>query len=229
MMNNIIKHIFFDLDHTLWDFDKNSSLAFEMLFEKFNVNLQIDDFIEKYQPINMKYWKLYREERVSKKHLRRNRLIEAFTAFGIEFHIDTIDTMSDDYIDFLPLNNYLIDGTKELLEYLKPKYEMHIITNGFKEVQNNKLASSGIKHYFKTITNSEEVGVKKPNPFIFEHAIRVSGADITNSVMIGDNYEADILGAQAFGLKTICFNYHKEKLPKQNIQVSELKQIKKLL
>ncbi len=228
-MNNIIKHVFFDLDHTLWDFDKNSALAFEMLFEKFNIDLRIDDFIEKYQPINMKYWKLYREEKVSKKHLRRNRLVEAFLSFGAEFGIDTIDAMSDDYIRFLPLNNHLIEGTEELLEYLEPKYEMHIITNGFKEVQNNKLVSSGIKHYFRTITNSEEVGVKKPNPSIFEYAIRISGASITNSIMIGDNYEADILGAQAFGLKTICFNYHKEILPEQHIQVSKLKQIKKLL
>ncbi|MEW7292302.1 YjjG family noncanonical pyrimidine nucleotidase [Aquimarina sp. 2304DJ70-9] len=228
-MNNIIKHIFFDLDHTLWDFDKNSSLAFEMLFEKFSVHLNINDFINAYQPINMKYWKLYREEKVSKENLRRNRLIEAFTSFGIEFHLDIIDTMSDDYIKFLPLNNHLIEGTEELLEYLNPKYDLHIITNGFKEVQNQKLSSSGIRHYFKTITDSEEVGVKKPNPFIFEHAIKVSGAHTTNSIMIGDNYEADILGAEALGLKTICFNYHKEKLPVQNIQVSELKQIKKHL
>ncbi len=229
MMTDSIKHIFFDLDHTLWDFDKNSSLAFEMIFEKFEVNLEIGVFLNRYQPINMKYWKLYREEKISKSELRRGRLTEAFTVLGTEFSIEIIDAMSEDYIDFLPLNNYLIDGAAELLEYLRPKYDLHIITNGFREIQNTKLSNAGIKHYFKTITNSEEVGVKKPNPAIFEQAIRVSGAQPDNSMMIGDNYEADILGAEALGLKTICFNYHDEKLPQKNIQVSELKQVKKYL
>ncbi|EZH72625.1 haloacid dehalogenase [Aquimarina atlantica] len=228
-MNNTVKDIFFDLDHTLWDFDRNSSLAFKMIFDKFNVNTKIEDFLEIYQPINMKYWKLYREEKVSKKQLRRSRLTEAFTHLDISFSLEIIDEMSEDYINFLPLHNYLIDGTQDLLEYLNPKYDLHIITNGFKEVQNKKLSNSGILHYFKTITDSEEAGVKKPNPFIFEQAIQKSGAKLDGSVMIGDNYEADILGAEAVGLKTICFNYHKEELPPHNIQVSELKQIKKYL
>ncbi|WP_106795044.1 YjjG family noncanonical pyrimidine nucleotidase [Aquimarina sp. Aq78] len=228
-MNNTIKHIFFDLDHTLWDFDRNSSLAFKMIFEKFDVNTRIEDFLAIYQPINMKYWKLYREEKVSKKQLRRSRLTEAFMHLDIAFSLEIIDAMSDDYINFLPLHNYLIDGTQDLLEYLNPKYNLHIITNGFREVQNRKLSNSGILHYFKTITNSEEAGVKKPNPFIFEQAIQKSGAKLDSSMMIGDNYEADIMGAEAAGLRTICFNYHKEELPAHNIQVSELKQIKKYL
>ncbi len=225
-MNSNIEHVFFDLDHTLWDFDKNSSLAFKLIFDKFNVNLEIGHFLEKYQPINLKYWKLYREEKVSKEELRRQRLTEAFSALNLQFSISVVDEMSDDYISFLPLNNHLIDGATELLEYLSPKYDLHIITNGFRDVQYKKLLNSGIKHYFKTITNSEEAGVKKPNPIIFEHAITSSGAKTTNSMMIGDNYEADILGAEALGFKTICFNYHKEKLPKRNIQVSELIHIK---
>ena len=228
-MNNTIKHIFFDLDHTLWDFDKNSLLAFEMVFEKFNINIEVEDFLYSYQPINMKYWKLYREEKVSKKELRRGRLIEAFTIHNRGFSLEIIDEISNDYIDFLPLHNHLIEGTKDLLEYLNPKYDLHIITNGFREVQNKKLLSSGILHYFDTITNSEDAGVKKPNPYIFKHAIQKSGAKLDNSVMIGDNYEADIMGAEAVGLNTICFNYHKEKLPAQNIQVSELKHIKNYL
>ncbi len=228
-MNNTIKHVFFDLDHTLWDFDKNSLLAFEMIFEKFNVNLEVNQFLHEYQPVNMRYWKLYREEKVSKQELRRNRLIESFESFGIKFSLDVIDKMSDDYIEFLPLNNYLIDGAEDLLAYLTLKYDLHIITNGFKEVQHTKLSNAGIKHYFKTITNSEEAGVKKPNPFIFECAIEASGANVTDSIMIGDNYEADILGAEAYGIKTICFNYHKEQLPEHTVQVSELKEIRKHL
>ncbi|WP_299188136.1 YjjG family noncanonical pyrimidine nucleotidase [uncultured Aquimarina sp.] len=224
-----IDHIFFDLDHTLWDFDKNSTLAFEMMFDKFQISVPVNDFLAVYQPINLRYWKLYREEQVTKKELRRGRLIEAFAAFKIKFPLEIIDALSDDYIDFLPLNNYLITGARELLTYLMPKYQLHIITNGFREVQNTKLSNSEINHYFKTVTNSEDVGVKKPNPIIFEHAIRVSGANIVNSLMIGDNYEADIVGAESLGIKTICFNYHKEKLPKSAIQVSKLNEIKRYI
>ncbi|WP_103863672.1 YjjG family noncanonical pyrimidine nucleotidase [Aquimarina sp. I32.4] len=228
-MNNIIKHVFFDLDHTLWDFDKNSSLAFQMIFEKFNIDIQLGDFLKVYQPINMQYWKMYREEKVNQQELRRGRLSETFSFFEKKYPVETIDAMSSGYIDFLPLHNYLIDGAKDLLDYLTPRYELHIITNGFKEVQNKKLLNSGILHFFKTVTDSEEAGVKKPNPFIFEKAILKSGAASNHSVMIGDNYEADILGAEAVGLKTICFNYHKEKLPSQNIQVATLEDIKNYL
>ncbi|WP_366889314.1 YjjG family noncanonical pyrimidine nucleotidase [uncultured Aquimarina sp.] len=221
-----IDHVFFDLDHTLWDFDKNSALAFQLMFDKFGIKISIDHFLSVYQPINLHYWKLYREERVTKSELRRGRLTEAFALLGEQFPLEIIDALSDDYINFLPLNNYLIEGAKELLEYLMPKYQLHIITNGFSEVQHTKLSNSKIKHYFRTVTNSEQVGVKKPNPIIFEHAIKVSGADIDKSLMIGDNYEADIIGAEAIGIKTICFNYHKERLPKETIQVSRLNQIK---
>ncbi|WP_299215891.1 YjjG family noncanonical pyrimidine nucleotidase [uncultured Aquimarina sp.] len=221
-----LDHIFFDLDHTLWDFDKNSALAFQLMFDKFEIQISIDQFLSVYQPINLRYWKLYREEQVTKTELRRGRLIEAFAVFGKQLSLEVIDALSDDYINFLPLNNYLIDGAKELLEYLMPKYQLHIITNGFREVQHTKLSNAEIRHYFKTITNSEEVGVKKPNPIIFEHALKVSGADIDRSLMIGDNYEADIVGAETMGIKTICFNYHQEQLPAKAIQVSALNQIK---
>ncbi|WP_299246778.1 YjjG family noncanonical pyrimidine nucleotidase [uncultured Aquimarina sp.] len=221
-----LDHIFFDLDHTLWDFDKNSALAFQLMFDKFEIKIPIDEFLSIYQPINLRYWKLYREEQVTKTELRRGRLIESFAGLGKQLSLEIIDALSDDYINFLPLNNYLIDGAKELLEYLMPKYQLHIITNGFKEVQHTKLSNAKISHYFKTITNSEEVGVKKPNPIIFEHALKVSGADIDKSLMIGDNYEADIVGAETIGIRTICFNYHQEQLPVKAIQVSSLNQIK---
>lgn len=225
-MNRTIEHIFFDLDHTLWDFDKNSEMAFRMLFEKFRIQVELPEFLSVYRPINLKFWKLYREEKVVKLDLRRSRLIETFDHFGVHFSLDIIDEISDDYISFLPLNNHLISGAKDLLEYLKPKYQLHIITNGFREVQHTKLSNSGILEYFRTITNSEDAGVKKPNPKIFNHALEVSGAEIARSMMIGDNYEADILGAEAVGFKTICFNYHKERLPNNAVQVFELKQIK---
>ncbi len=226
MMIKGIKDVFFDLDHTLWDFDKNSYLAFKAVFNELGVCIDIENFLEAYRPVNLKYWKLYREEKVSKSELRRGRLIDTFNKLNQNIPVKTIDAISDSYIAFLPDNNYLIHGTVELLEYLNPKYSLHIITNGFEEVQNRKLTESGIIHFFDTVTNSEEVGVKKPNPLIFERALRKSSADLETSIMIGDNYEADILGAESLGLQTICFNYHKEKIPVHNIQVSDLIQIK---
>ena len=225
-MKKEIEHIFFDLDHTLWDFDRNSTLAFEKIFNKFNLNINVEDFLMIYQPINLKYWKLYREDKVSKQDLRRGRLIEAFEPLKLKFSLETIDEISDDYIDFLPDNNHLIEGAQEILDFLKPKYDLHIITNGFKEVQNNKLERSGIKPYFKTVTNSEEAGFKKPHPVIFEKAIEQSGADIGKSLMIGDNFEADILGAASFGFHTIFFNYHKEKIEETLIQINRLEDLK---
>jgi len=228
-MINSVKHVFFDLDHTLWDFDKNSTLAFEMIFEKYNIQINIDSFLSSYRAINMNYWKLYREEKVSQQELRRGRLSDTFARFNKRFSIEIIDQIAMDYISFLPLNNYLIEGTHEILEYLYPKYVLHIITNGFKEVQDKKIISSDLQKYFKTITNSEDAGVKKPNPYIFEYALKAAGALSGSSVMIGDNYEADILGAEALGFQTICFNYHQEKLPVTSCQVSMLKQIKKHL
>ena len=108
---------------------------------------------------------------------------------------------------------------------------MHIITNGFKEVQRRKLEKSKLIHYFKTVTISEDVGVKKPDKLIFEHAIFSAKAKIENSIMIGDNYHADILGASALGMRAIYFNFHKtDEQRRENVIIIEnLKEILKIL
>jgi putative hydrolase of the HAD superfamily len=204
-----VQHVFFDLDHTLWDFDKNSGLAFERLFKNFKIPLQLDEFLHIYEPINLDYWRLYRNDLVTKQALRRGRLHDAFKVFGLQFHVDVLDAMGVAYIDELPKDNHLFDGTIELLEYLKEAYTLHIITNGFHEVQHKKLKNSGIIDFFKTVTTSEDAGVKKPNREIFDYALTLSGAQPENSVMIGDSYEADILGADAMGFYTVFFNYKK--------------------
>ena len=114
-----------------------------------------------------------------------------------------------------------------MLEYLLPKYKLHIITNGFEEIQTKKLEKSNIAHYFHNIVTSESVGVKKPNPIIFNHALKLANTTPENSMMIGDNYEADILGAHQIGMKTIFFNYHQEKISQNNtISISKLIEIK---
>ncbi len=226
MYKDTIKHVFFDLDHTLWDFDRNSLLAYQQIFEEECLSIDIDQFLLVYAPINQKYWKLYRDEKVDSQSLRRGRLQETFAVFSLNLSLRQIDKIADQYIAYLPNNSYLLDGAMELLEYLVSKYQLHIITNGFREVQAAKLKNAKIEHFFETVTDSDSVGVKKPNQRIFEHALRIANATNEESLMIGDNFEADILGANAIGLKTICYNYHKENIPKIFLQVSDLSAIK---
>ena len=223
------EHIFFDLDHTLWDFDKNSALTFEKIFALNDLKIDLNSFLEVYVPINFNYWKLYREDKVDKKNLKFARLNDTFKTLGIDVSAGVVHKLSDDYITYLSTFNHLFPGTIELLEFLFAKYKLHIITNGFKEAQQAKLNQSNIDHYFLTVTNSEMVGVKKPNPKIFHHALHMANATIENSLMIGDNLEADVLGALNIGMDAICFNYHKEILAPNIIGVDHLFELKDYL
>lgn len=226
MNNRNIKDVFFDLDHTLWDFDRNSRLAFKRVFDKSGIDLDLPRFFEVYEPINFQYWKLYREERVTKQQLRRGRFKDAFVHFNMKLSNKQLDELATSYIDELPINNYLFDGTKDLLEYLVGKYRLHIITNGFGEVQHLKLKNSGIEGYFETVTTSEEVGVKKPNPAVFKRALRKANAEPKTSIMIGDTFEADILGAEGVGMETLFFNYRAETVPAKYVLVDSIIEIK---
>ncbi|WP_291113920.1 YjjG family noncanonical pyrimidine nucleotidase [Flavobacterium sp. UBA6135] len=198
--------IFFDLDHTLWDFEKNSALAFEVIFDKHKLNFDLTHFLNFYIPINLKYWKLYRDEKISQEDLRYFRLKEVFDLMDEEVHDEIIHLIAKEYIVYLPQFNHLYEGALEILEYLHPKYKLHIITNGFHSVQEGKLKNSNIERYFETITNSEMAGVKKPNPLIFDYALRSAKAQRETSVMIGDSLEADVEGALNSGLDAIFFN-----------------------
>ncbi|PRX45224.1 YjjG family noncanonical pyrimidine nucleotidase [Salegentibacter salegens] len=220
-----ISHIFFDLDHTLWDFDRNSALAFERVFKFRKIPLEINDFLKIYMPVNFKYWERYRNDEVTKEALRYGRLKDSFDLLKFEADKDLIDNIAIDYIEYLPDHNFLLDGSKEVLDYLHKTYELHIITNGFEEVQHKKLTNSGISKYFTTITTSEEAGVKKPNKLIFEAALQKSSALAENSIMIGDNYEADCTGAKNCGIKPIFFDYYGNK---ENIGVIHIKTLNEL-
>jgi len=224
-----IKHIFFDLDHTLWDFESNSKKAFETIFIKNEVDIDFNDFISTYSPINHKYWKLYREDKVSKEDLRYGRLIETFDTLQYKTSESLIHTLSKEYIDYLPNHNLLFDGAIDILNYLKPKYQMHIITNGFEEVQHKKMHNSDLLPFFDQIITSEEVGVKKPNPKIFKYALKKSKAKANESIMIGDNFEADILGAKNVGMHTIFCEFNGEIATEKVITVNKLSEIKNYL
>ena len=223
------KTVFFDLDHTLWDFEKNSALAFETILAKHNVGVDVPEFLKNYVPINLKYWKLFRDGKITQQELRYQRFKEAFDILGFAIEDDLIDILSDDYIKHLPTYNHLYDGAIEILEYLKPKYSLHIITNGFHEVQEGKLKNSNIHHYFETVTNSEVAGCKKPHRDIFEYALKAANAERHTSIMIGDCIEADVQGALDCGLDAIYFNEFNKEADASIKQVSHLLDIKNLL
>jgi len=229
MPNSNITDVFFDLDHTLWDFDRNSALAFERVFKKYEIQLPLPDFLKEYEPINLIYWKKYREEMVTKEQLRRGRLTETFDLFNMEFPLETIDALAACYIEELPIDNHLFVDTIEILEYLSKKYTLHVITNGFEEVQHLKLKNSAIKKYFSSITTSEEVGLKKPNPVIFETALIKASTVPQKSIMIGDSFEADIVGAENVGMHTLFFNYRNEIVAETYFAVTTLSEIKRYL
>ena len=228
-MNTTITDVFFDLDHTLWDFDKNSEMTFDRIFKTRFPEIKVQDFIEKYAPINQECWKLYQHDKITHQELRYNRLKFSFDALNVEISDEDIDQISEDYIEFLTDNNHLFDGAIEVLEYLKPKYKLHIITNGFAKVQDKKINNAALSDYFTTITNSELAGVKKPNSIIFDYAIKVSNASKEASVMIGDCLDADINGALNAGLDAIFFNEKKIEAPDNIKQINHLLELKKYL
>lgn len=225
-----IKHIFFDLDHTLWDFEKNSGLAFEKIFQELNFDINSQQFMDIYNPINVAYWKLYEKNEIDQETLRISRVKDAFEALNYSLTLDEINIISNLFIEYLTLNNHLIEGTIETLEYLKGKYVLHIITNGFSIVQDVKLQKSNLDKYFVTITNSESAGHKKPHENIFKHALTSANASKTESIMIGDSIEADVLGALNFGIQAVYFNPTNEVFSNNEIiHIKKLTQLKTIL
>ena len=227
------KHIFFDLDRTLWDFDAAAEVAFERIYEQYNLKSlgipSAHEFHEVYHPLNERLWELYREDKITKADLNRTRFLKPLEHYGIH-DVELADHLSEDYVYWSPRIVRLVPGTMELLEYLKPKYHLHLITNGFEEVQDTKLTLSGMKPYFETLTVSEEVGVKKPNPEIFQYALNKAHATAEESLMIGDEMAVDIDGARAAGIDTVLFNPKGEKIDgERTFEVRNLLEIKQIL
>jgi YjjG family noncanonical pyrimidine nucleotidase len=224
-----ITDIFFDLDHTLWDFDKNSILAFDKIFKKHHPTIDTNAFVEIYAPINQACWKLYQIDKMTHEELRYVRLRQSFDKIRYEISDQEIDSISHDYIEFLPENNQLFEGAIEVLDYLIPKYDLHIITNGFAEVQGKKIKNSGLGNYFNTITNSEMAGVKKPHRNIFEFALSLAKVQKENAIMIGDCIDADVRGAIDFGMQAILFDEKNSHAAQEIPTINHLLELKKIL
>ena len=161
--------------------------------------------------------------------MRFARLNETFKAIEFEANDDLVYKLSHDYLTHLATFNHLFENTFEILDYLSQNYNLHIITNGFDEVQYKKMSYSKIDHYFKTITNSEIAGVKKPNPVIFYFALKLANTNASKSVMIGDSYEADILGAKNIGMDVVFFDVNNKTVGNNIRQIDNLIQLKKYL
>lgn len=225
-----IKHIFFDLDHTLWNFEKNSALTFKFLLDKYNITIDLQKFLKVYMPINFSLWNLYRDDKITKDYLRHNRLKSTFEKLNIKIDSGLIDEISNDYVKHLPDNNFLLPNAISVLDYLFQKYKLHIITNGFTEVQNTKISNSNLSKYFTCIIDSETVGVKKPHSKIFNYAYNISKAAYKNEcLMIGDNYQADVMGAINNGFKAIHLNSNNESYHENSIIITDLISLKEIL
>jgi len=219
MKNTRYKHIFIDLDKTIWDFESNSLVTFREIFEKYQLKTlgisHLHNFTDVYTHINDMLWASYRENKIKKEVLNIRRFELTLQEFGIDDLI-LATRIAEDYINLSPLKTILFPHSREALNYLKIHYLLHIITNGFEEVQQKKLDVCDLRKYFTTITTSEEAGVKKPETGIFELALEKAGAKATESLMIGDDLQVDMAGARLIGMDTLFFN------PQRHLHQDEL-------
>ena len=206
-------HLFFDLDNTIWDFNSNSFDALQIALDKLDLLGTMDsydDFFKIYSGVNDKLWDLYRQGLMNKKVLSVQRFEESFEKNGTPLKMGG-GAVNDAYLTEMPLQTKLIEGARHLLDHLHGRYDIAIITNGFKEVQYDKIRRSELSKYFRKIFISEEVGAQKPRKQIFEYALKSMNAPKKSSLMIGDSWEADILGAMNFGMDQVYYNAKIEK------------------
>jgi len=215
-MPHSYKHLFFDLDRTLWDFETNSHAALLEIYADFDLDaLGVDGpelFIKNYKRINEECWAAYRIGALTKEVLRSIRFEKTFELYGIN-DPGLATNFGDQYIERSPQRTHLFPNTHEVLRALASRYKMHIITNGFEEVQHIKLEKSDLTKYFDVVVTSEQVGVKKPDAKVFQFALDQAKASPQESLMIGDDYPVDIVGAVALGIDGVWFNPNNEAAP----------------
>jgi putative hydrolase of the HAD superfamily len=226
------RHIFFDLDSTLWDYDKNSIAALAEIIDIHGLIptvINVENFWKYFSKNNDTVWELYNNGLINKDILRNRRFEMTLNDFGIN-NPELAQKLNEDFLKLSPKKTALIDGTIELLTYLKSKkYNLYIITNGFTHIQNIKMKDSKINVYFERIFTADIIKSSKPHRKIFEYAVKSSNAKKKDCLMIGDNLKLDILGAQNFGMDQVYFNpkniTHNEHPTYEIGALSELKSI----
>ena len=206
------QHLFFDLDHTLWDFDRNTAEAITEIYEIFNFSkwsfFSFDDFMVIFQEINNFLWDKFNHGLIDRKELRNCRFNLILSKLGVEEE-EIPQGIGEKYLELAPVKPNVIPHAHEVLTYLQPYYQMHIISNGFDDVQHSKLKASNIHDFFDIIITSDSSGHRKPQKEIFEFAMKEAGATLDNAIMIGDNIDTDIIGAQNASMDHIFFNPNK--------------------
>lgn len=227
------KHLFFDLDHTLWDFETNSGITLQRLHNQYDLAAKgipdFETFKLTYEMHNEKFWERYRKGFIRREELRWKRMWHTLLDFKVADN-KLAHELSTVYLELLPHQGQLMPYAIELLDYCKAKnYQLHLITNGFETTQWQKMRTSGIDHYFQKVITSENSNSMKPLKGIFDFAIQESGATIEDSIMIGDALEADVLGAQKYGMDQVYFNPNKKAhAHKPTYEISCLSELKQL-
>ncbi|MEY4593988.1 MAG: hypothetical protein RIQ47_398 [Bacteroidota bacterium] len=230
---NGIRHVFFDLDNTIWDFEKSSMATLRELYDKYTLAelgvTSFDSFVAAYKHRNELLWEEYRMGKVDKATLRNKRFALTFWDMGLDPETAPA-AMADDYVELGPRKSHLFPHAHETLDYLRQKYTLHIITNGFAEAQSVKMEASDLNKYFNEVIISEHTGYKKPDVRIFQHSMEKAGAMENECLMIGDGLEVDVIGAQQAGWRAIFFNPHgilHEAQP--DVEIKELKELMGIL
>ena len=228
------EHIFFDLDHTLWDFEKNSIVTMQAVFNELSLQdkgvYDFDSFYTIYHEINEILWAKYRSKEISRNELRWKRMYEALTHYKI-FNEKLSHEMSDLYLHILPKQRNVFPYAIDVLQYCRDKsYSIHLITNGFELTQYEKIKNAGIDEFIDKMITSEQAMSMKPHKEIFDYAFLLTGAKAHNSIMIGDSYEADIEGAKTVNMDQVYFNPNKiEHQGTTTFEIACLSEIKNIL
>ena len=202
------KSLFFDLDDTLWDTARNNKECLEEIYTAYRFGSYYSSFEEFYSifmPHNLMLWDKYRNHEIDRRTLILERLLYMLRPMGIEDEAFTLK-LNNDFLQRTAVKTRLIAGAADLMEYLFPKYRLFILSNGFREIQSLKMQNAGLAPYFERIILSEDVSVQKPNRGIFDYALKTANSRRSESLMIGDSWEADIAGAQNAGIDQLWLN-----------------------
>jgi YjjG family noncanonical pyrimidine nucleotidase len=204
------KHLLFDLDHTLWDFERNSSDSLREIFERYDLPglgvVSCEEFITTFSRVNLAMWKLFDQGTQPHSYIREHRFRIVFEELSVEVPA-CCTQLGATYLELLPQKKHLLDGALEVLDFAASRgLGLHVVTNGFDQIQTTKMESAGILHYFDQVVTNDRAQAKKPDPRIFAFTLENAGARPHECLMIGDNWEADILGAKRFGLDTVYYN-----------------------